>query len=101
LLAALTRQEFVMSSSEARLVQAGEAAGATIQLPAAALRSAALTLMGTAGVPTAEVVSAALKQVLDHAREGRLRIETEQLPLSQLEAAWNQPSGSRRLVFRP
>ena len=101
LLAALTEREFILSSSEARFVQVGESAGATIQLSAAALRSAALTLMGTAGVPSMDVVSAALKQVLDRAREGCLRIETEQLPLSQLEAAWNRPSGSRRLVFRP
>lgn len=100
-LAAITAQEFAASGSEMRLVQAGESAGPTIQLSAAALRSTALTLMGTAGIPPMEVLSAALTQVFARAAEGRLRIETEQLPLSELEAAWSRPSTLRRLVFRP
>jgi hypothetical protein len=57
--------------------------------------------MGTAGIPAMEVLSAALTQILDHAAGGRLRIETEQLPLSELEEAWSRPATSRRLVFRP
>ena len=37
-------------TKEMRLVQVGESAGATISLPAAVLRSTALTIMGTAGI---------------------------------------------------
>ena len=101
LLAALTAQEFGASGSETRLVQAGESAGSTIQLHAAALRSTALTMMGTAGVPPLEVLSAALAQVFGHAAAGRLRVETEQARLCDLESAWSRVSGSRRLVFCP
>src|SRR5262249_18805341 len=70
LLAALTAHEFAAGTSETRLVQVGESAAPTIQLPAAALRSTALTLMGTAGVPAMNVLSAALTQVFDHAARG-------------------------------
>jgi NADPH2:quinone reductase len=101
LLAALTTRGFAAGGSETRLVQVGESAAPTIQLGAASFRSTALTLMGTAGIPAMEVLSAALTQILDHAAGGRLRIETEQLPLSELEEAWSRPATSRRLVFRP
>lgn len=101
LLAALTTHEFAASGCETRLVQVGESAAPTIQLGAAAFRSTALTLMGTAGIPAMDVLSAALAQVLDHAAKGQLRIETEPLPLSDLEAAWSRPASPRRLVFRP
>ena len=82
-------------------MQVGESAAPTIQLGAAALRSTALTLMGTAGIPAMDVLSAALTQVLGLAGNAQLRIETEQLPLSEVEAAWGRPASSRRLVFRP
>ena len=100
LLAAITAREFGSSDSETRLVQVGESAAPSIQLSAAALRSVALTLMGTAGIPPMHVLSGALNQVLAHAAKGDLRIETEQLPLSALEAAWQCPT-SRRIVFCP
>src|SRR5258707_8016021 len=48
LLAAITKREFAPTGKETRLVQVGESAGATIRLPAAVLRSAAGTIMGTA-----------------------------------------------------
>jgi NADPH:quinone reductase-like Zn-dependent oxidoreductase len=100
LLAAITAGEFRASNSETRLVQVGESAAPTIGLPAAALRSVALILMGTAGIPPMDVLSSALNQVFAHAAKGDLSIETEQLPLSELESAWNRPT-SRRIVFCP
>jgi NADPH:quinone reductase-like Zn-dependent oxidoreductase len=100
LLAAITAREFASSDSETRLVQVGESAAPSIQLSAAALRSVALTLMGTAGIPPMDVLSGALNQVFAHAAKGDLQIETEQFPLSALEAAWQCPT-SRRIVFCP
>ena len=101
LLAAITTHEFAASASETRLLQVGESAAPTIQLPAAALRSTALTIMGTAGIPTLEVLSAALRQVFDQAARGALQMDTEQVPLTDIESAWNRGTSSRRLVFRP
>jgi NADPH2:quinone reductase len=50
-LMAMTKTEFATMHSEIRFVQVGESAAPTITLPAAVLRSAALTILGTAGIP--------------------------------------------------
>jgi len=100
LLGALTKSEFVTTGKETRLVQVGESAGASIHLPAAVLRSTAITILGTAGVPPIEVLTDAMKQVLQHGSAGELRIETERVPLADIESVWKsagQP-GSRVVV---
>jgi NADPH2:quinone reductase len=99
LLDALAVQEFADNGSETRLVQVGESAAPAIQLRAAVLRSVAITIVGTAGIPPMDVLTGALHQVFNYAAEGRLRIETEQLPFSQIESAWNRTVSARRLVF--
>src|SRR4029077_16567578 len=63
LLAAITRPEFGVVTKETRLVQVGESAGAMIALPAAVLRSTALTILGTAGIPARDVLVDAMQQV--------------------------------------
>jgi NADPH2:quinone reductase len=98
--AAITRKEFAAVTSEIRLVQVGESAGSTISLPAAALRSTPLTIMGTAGIPSRELLVDAMHQVMAHAATGDLRIETERVPLADIESAW-QREGGRRLVVVP
>jgi NADPH:quinone reductase-like Zn-dependent oxidoreductase len=100
LLAALTRNEFAAIGRETRLVQVGESAGAAISLPAAVLRSAPLTIMGTAGMPAPEILTDALQQVLAYGASGKLRIDTERVPLIDVESAW-QREGRSRLVFIP
>lgn len=100
LLAALTRNEFAAIRSETRLVQVGESAGAAISLPAAVLRSSPLTIMGTAGMPAPEVLMDALQQVLAYGASGKLRIDTERVPLADIESAW-QREGRSRLVIIP
>ncbi|MGB2592538.1 MAG: zinc-binding alcohol dehydrogenase family protein [Candidatus Acidiferrum sp.] len=102
LLAALTRNEFALANSETRLVQVGESAGPTISLPAAVLRSTALTILGTAGIPSREVLVAAMNQVLDWGASGKLQVETESVPLADIEQAWQRTETSaRRLVVIP
>jgi len=100
LLAALTRNEFAAIGRETRLVQVGESAGAAISLPAAVLRSAPLTIRGTAGMPAPEILMDALQQVLAYGASGKLRIDTERVPLIDIESAW-QREGRSRLVFIP
>src|SRR5579864_1320257 len=53
---AMTKKEFAGVKSETRFVQVGESAGPTISLPAAALRSTSLTILGTAGIPPANIL---------------------------------------------
>ncbi|MGB6597118.1 MAG: zinc-binding alcohol dehydrogenase family protein [Candidatus Acidiferrum sp.] len=102
LLAAITRSEFAPIHAETRLVQVGESAAPTISLPAAVLRSTALTILGTAGIPARDVLFAAMKQVLDWGAKGALQIETESVPLSDIEQVWQRPeTGGRRPVVNP
>jgi len=83
-------------------VQVGESAGLTISLPAAVLRSTALTILGTAGIPPREVLIDAVQQVMARAARGELRIETERVPLADIERVWDRPEQSgRRIVVVP
>jgi NADPH:quinone reductase-like Zn-dependent oxidoreductase len=101
LLAAMTKPEFVLAGRETRLVQVGESAGATIELPAAVLRSTAVTILGTAGIPSQEVLISAMTQVFEHGARGELQIETERIRLQEIENAWERASSNRRVVVIP
>jgi len=98
---AATRKEFAAITTETRYVQVGESAGANVALPAAVLRSTPLTIMGTAGIAPGEVLFGALQKVMQHAASGELSIETERVPLSDVEAAWRRDQRGRRIVFFP
>jgi NADPH2:quinone reductase len=101
LLAAITKSEFAVVTKETRLVQVGESAGATIALPAAVLRSTALTILGTAGIPAREVLFDAMHQVMTRAARGELRIETERVALADIESVWGRQESGRRIVVIP
>jgi NADPH:quinone reductase-like Zn-dependent oxidoreductase len=102
LIAAITRSEFAPATGETRFVQVGESAGPTIVLPAAVLRSTPLTIMGTAGIPSAEILEQALKEVMMRASGGELRIEVTRVPLAEVEEAWGREDPlHRRIVMVP
>jgi NADPH2:quinone reductase len=101
LLAAITRREFAAVGCETRLVQVGESAGPTISLPAAVLRSTALTILGTAGIPPRDVLEDAFQQVMTLAARRELRIDIERVPLSDVENAWQREVRGHRLVIVP
>lgn len=100
-LKAITRKEFAVIQSETRFVQVGESAAPTITLPAAVLRSTALTIMGTAGIPSRDVLVEAFQQVMAYAAKGELKIDTETAPLADIENAWQRDQPGRRLVIIP
>jgi len=100
-LAAVTRKEFAVMQSETRFVQVGESAAPTITLPAAVLRSTALTILGTAGIPARDVLVEAFQKVIAHAAKGDLQIDTERVPLADIENAWQRDQPGRRLVIIP
>jgi NADPH:quinone reductase-like Zn-dependent oxidoreductase len=100
-LKAITRTEFAAAESEMRYVQVGESAGATISLPAAVLRSTPITIMGTAGIPDRGILADSLQKVLTYAADRKLRIETERVPLSEIEQAWNREQSGKRFVVVP
>jgi NADPH2:quinone reductase len=98
---AIARKEFATIKSEMRFVQVGESAGPLISLPAAVLRSAAMTIMGTAGIPPRDVLTSALREVMEHAAKGELHIDTERVPLADIEAVWHREPQGRRFVIVP
>ena len=100
-LTAMTRKEFASIQSETRFVQVGESAAPTITLPAAVLRSTALTIMGTAGIPPRDVLVEAFQRVMASAASGDLQIDTEGVPLADIENAWQSEQPGRRLVIIP
>lgn len=99
--AAISRKEFAAIESEARYVQVGEGAGPIIALPAAVLRSTPVTIMGTAGMPPREMLLDAMQEVMTHAASGELKIETERVPLAEIEEAWDREPRGRRFVVIP
>jgi NADPH:quinone reductase-like Zn-dependent oxidoreductase len=101
LLDSMTRKEFANVKSEVRLIQVGESAGSTVSLPAAVLRSSAVTILGTAGIPPRDVLTDAFQQVMARAARGELRIDVEQVSLEDVENAWQRDSRGRRLVLIP
>jgi len=100
-LTAMTRKEFATIQSEIRFVQVGESASPTITLPAAVLRSTALTIMGTAGIPAHDVLIEAFQRVIAYAATGDLQIDTERVPLADIENAWQREQSGPRLVIIP
>src|SRR5216684_2399453 len=101
LLKAITGKEFAIGESETRLVEVGESAGSTITLPAAVLRSTALTILGTGGMPSWDILTDAFQQVMNSVARGTLRIETERVPLAEIEDAWERDAHAHRLVVIP
>lgn len=103
LLTTLTGDDFSDGGgSEVRIVQAGSSAGPLISLPASALRGGPVTLLGAPGrMPDRSILSAAFDQLLASAAQGQLRMDTDLLPLEQVETAWGRESRGRRLVFAP
>jgi NADPH:quinone reductase-like Zn-dependent oxidoreductase len=83
-----------------RFVQIGAASGSDITLPGAALRSSALELMGSGigSIPLNGLVGA-ISGVLQAVVRGKLKIETEAVPLANVEETWNKDRGNSRIVF--
>ncbi len=100
LLGVLSKTEFAASTRETRLVQVGESAGAKITLPAAVLRSAPVTILGTGGIPPFEILVDAMKQVMERGARGELRIETERVAMKEIESVWKRAgaAGSRMVA---
>lgn len=82
-----------------RFVNVGGASGGDIQLPAAALRSSSIVLMGSGlkSVPLPTLL-ASIQHVFAAAGPANLRIDTQPTPLAEVTAAWDNETKSR-IVF--
>src|SRR5713101_5280342 len=102
-IAAIARLDVTQGAPSVRLIDLGQIAGPTITLPAFVLRSSGLLISGIAvALTTIERLREAIPQLIAEAASGTLRIETEPVPLAQIEAAWQQQTpDNRRLVVLP
>ena len=103
LLGAIARRDLT-PASRVRLVEVGESAGSTISLPAAVLRSSRLEILGAGSGNAAaspEMWIEAVRQLMSNVGCGTLRIDTERVPLGEVENAWNQEQHGRRAVIIP
>jgi NADPH:quinone reductase-like Zn-dependent oxidoreductase len=100
LLEALAKGFKASSTHRTRLVEVGESAGKTINLPGATLRSIDLTLLGSGfGSAPLDRIFAAIPRLFSMASAGSLKVDAEQVPLSDVERAWNRVERGRRIVF--
>jgi NADPH:quinone reductase-like Zn-dependent oxidoreductase len=85
-----------------RFVQIGSIGGANINLPAAALRSSSLELMGSGiGSLSLQGMVRAIKGVLDAAPSAGFTIATKSLPLADVTRAWSEDESRSRIVLVP
>jgi NADPH2:quinone reductase len=84
-----------------RLVQVGDRAGGEITLPAQLMRSKGVSVHGFMPIHADPgLVAAAYRDMAGHVLAGRLRVEVERCPLSDVETAWRRPT-RRKLVLLP
>jgi NADPH:quinone reductase-like Zn-dependent oxidoreductase len=103
LVAALTGHDLMAEPTRTRLVQIGEMAGPILRLPAEAVRSSGLEVMGSGGgsIPPAAIFET-LPRLWELAAKGELRVDVEPVPLPDVQAAWQRSDlGGRRLVLVP
>jgi NADPH:quinone reductase-like Zn-dependent oxidoreductase len=85
-----------------RMIEVGEAAGKTIALPGATLRSIDLKLLGSGfGAVALDRVFDAIPTFFSLAAKGILTVNVERIPLRSVESAWTRKTEGRRIVFVP
>jgi NADPH:quinone reductase-like Zn-dependent oxidoreductase len=83
-----------------RFVQIGATSGSDLTLPAAVLRSAPIELMGSGlGSVANDRLIHCIGEVLKAAGPGGFEIATKTIPLSGVEAAWQENDSGLRTVF--
>jgi NADPH:quinone reductase-like Zn-dependent oxidoreductase len=103
LIETLIRRDAEGRSLRTRLVEVGAMAGPDVALPAAALRSAGLEIvgMGTGTGAGRDQVTAAIAEFYELVRTGAVRVDIERVPLAQVADVWHREHGGRRLVLIP
>ncbi|WP_346838692.1 zinc-binding alcohol dehydrogenase family protein [Microbulbifer sp. SAOS-129_SWC] len=98
-MAATTGSAQGAAAARIRFVNIGALGGYEINLPAGALRSSGLELLGSGlGSVAHPVLVRCIGEMLQAVDSAGLQIATEALPLAQVETAWNRDSRAR-LVF--
>jgi len=99
LIDAISQKGLQHASSRIRYLQIGSVAGANISLPAEALRSSGLELIGSGfGSVSIERILKSVAEFLEEASRKPFEFHVKPVPLCDVEALWNS---EERLVFQP
>lgn len=101
---ALTGHDVTAESGVLRLIEIGDSAGPAISLSAHALRSSGIEIYGSGGggsIPHTAIFET-FPKLWELAARRKLRIDTERVPLAEVEEAWRRnDAAGRRLVLTP
>jgi NADPH:quinone reductase-like Zn-dependent oxidoreductase len=101
-LEALTQKGLQHAASRVQFIQVGSTAGTTISLPAAALRSSGLELLGSGfGSVSIEQIMQSIGEFLKEAAREPFQINVRSAPLRDVETLWHSAEPGTRLVFQP
>jgi len=85
---------------EGRLIQIGNSAGESVELPTRGFRNQLGRIIGHTNFKAShELKSEAFTAMCEHALAGRLKVDTEGVPLREIEDAWQRKSPHRKLVI--
>lgn len=102
LLNSLVPRELSFARHQVRLVQIGVMAGPTIALAGEALRTTGLEILGAGGGITPEAIAEGTGIVWEWLKAGKLSAEIEQVPLREVERAWQRTDiHGKRIVVVP
>jgi NADPH:quinone reductase-like Zn-dependent oxidoreductase len=99
--AAITALAKTVDDHPVRFVQVGSAGGEmNLELPGAALRSAAITLMGSGiGSVSRQGLAESIRKVFEAVEPAVLKVDTRVVPLTDVESVWEKATGKPRVVF--
>jgi NADPH:quinone reductase-like Zn-dependent oxidoreductase len=102
LIKTLVPQELAFAPRRVRLIQIGEMAGPTIALSADAIRTSGLEIFGAGAGISPEAIAVATNQVWDWIAQDKLHMQIEQVPLKDVEHAWQRTDlQGKRIVVIP
>ncbi|HWI96024.1 MAG TPA: zinc-binding dehydrogenase [Solirubrobacterales bacterium] len=84
---------------EGRLIQIGNSADESIELPTRGFRNQLAHIIGHTNFKASrELKRETFTAMCEHALAGELEVETEGVPLSEIGEAWNRKSSHRKIV---
>jgi NADPH:quinone reductase-like Zn-dependent oxidoreductase len=100
ILAALGGPDAPRGATRIRYVQVGALAGSTIALASAQLRSSGVEILGSGlGSSTDKDIQAGIGRFFEAFVTARFRVAIDVRSLSEVEHAWEETAGEKRLVF--
>ena len=101
-IASISQKGLQKAAARVRFVQIGESAGSTVSLPAAALLSSGLELLGSGfGSASLAQIWAGLAEFFASAVKEPFQFEVRAVGLRDVESVWNGAEREARVVIRP